>query len=127
MQAGLARWEKLFRHYGYPKTGEVVRCRKTGDLWRVMEREVWQRIEADPLTGESLIVPCCYFSFWRLQDGLPPRVGEMLGYLCRGRDDFAADWEVVSAANALPTAAAARPAAARRKDAKALFFPDLSK
>ncbi len=121
-------YEEIFRQNRYPKTGEIVRCRKTGALWRVMEREVWQRIEVDPLTGEDLLVPCCYFSFWRLQEGVPPRVGEMLGYLCHGRDDFAADWEVVNAASALSIAAAVvRPAVVRLQDAKALFFPDLAK
>jgi hypothetical protein len=89
-------YEEIFRENRFPKTGEVVRCRQSGTLWRVMEREIWQKVEEDSLTGESWIVPYCYFSFWRIQDGVPPRVGEMLGYLCNPEDDnFAATWEVL--------------------------------
>ena len=96
MEASVTGYEKIFRENRFPKTGEVVRCRKSGTLWRVMEREVWQKVEEDPLTGESQIVPFCYFSFWRIQDGVPPRVGEMLGYLCNPEDDdFADTWEVL--------------------------------
>jgi len=99
----------IFHQKRFPKTGEVVRCRKTGTLWRIMEREVWQKVEEDPLTGESWIVPFCYFSFWRIQDGVPPRVGEMLGYLCHPEDDnFADNWEVLSAPSG--KAAARKPA-----------------
>ncbi len=89
-------YEEIFRQNRFPKTGEIVRCRKSGTLWRVMEREVWQKLEEDPLTGESFIVPLFYFSFWRLQDGVPPRVGEMLGYLCHPEDNFTDNWEVLN-------------------------------
>ena len=96
MKASVTRDEEIFRQNGFPKTGEVVRCRQSGILWRIMEREVWQKVEEDPLTGESLIVPFCYFSFWRIQDGVPPRVGEMRGYLCNPEEDnFAETWEVL--------------------------------
>ena len=101
--------EEIFCQNRFPKTGEVVRCRKSGTLWRVMEREVWQKVEEDPLTGETRIVPFCYFSFWRIQDGVPPRVGEMLGYLCNPQDDnFADNWEVLNDPNG--RAAARKPA-----------------
>lgn len=109
MEASVTGYEEIFRQNRFPKTGEVVRCRKSGTLWRIMEREVWQKVEDDPLTGESLIVPFFYFSFWRIQDGVPPRVGEMLGYLCLPEDDhFAEDWEVQSDPSGM--AAARKPA-----------------
>ncbi len=96
----MTAYEEIFRKNRYPGTGEIVRCRKSGTLWRVMEREVWQQVEEDSLTGESRLIPFFYFSFWRLQDGVPPRVGEMLGFLCHPEDgDFAANWEVLTAAS----------------------------
>jgi hypothetical protein len=105
MEAGVTRDEEFFRQNRFPKTGEVVRCRKSGTLWRIMEREVWQKVEEDPLTGESWIVPFFYFSFWRIQDGVPPRVGEMLGYLYHPEDDnFADNWEVLSGQRGRPAA-----------------------
>ena len=109
MEASVTGDRMIFRQNSFPKTGEVVRCRKSGALWRIMEREVWQKVEEDPLTGESRIVPFLYFSFWRIQDGVPPRVGEMLGYLCHPEEDhFAEDWEVLYDLNG--RAAARKPA-----------------
>ena len=97
MEANVTGYEEIFSQNSFPKTGEVVRCRKSGTLWRIMEREVWQKVEEDPLTGQSRIVPFFYFSFWLIQDGVLPRVGEMLGYLCHPEDDnFADNWEVLS-------------------------------
>ncbi len=106
MKSGARGYEEIFRQNRFPLTGEIVRCRKSGTLWRVMERELWQRLEEDSLTGESRIVPLFYFSLWRLQEGVPLRVGEMQGYLCRRREIFAADWELVSSANVSPAVAA---------------------
>jgi hypothetical protein len=109
MEASVTGYEEIFRQNRFPKTGEVVRCRKSGTLWRVMEREIWQKVVEDSLTGESWIVPFCYFSFWRIQDGVPPRVGEMLGFLCNPDDnDFADTWEVLYDPNG--RAAARKPA-----------------
>ena len=109
MEASVTRSEEIFSQNRFPKTGEVVRCRKSGTLWRIMEREVWQKVEEDPLTGQSWIVPFFYFSFWRIQDGVPPRVGEMQGYLCHPEDKiFADNWEVLTAPSA--RAAPGKPA-----------------
>lgn len=97
MKANVMGEGMIFNQNSFPKTGEVVRCRKSGTLWRIMEREVWQKVEEDPLTGQSWIVPYFYFSFWRIQDGVPPRVGEMQGYLCHPEENnFADNWEVLS-------------------------------
>ncbi len=100
LKTGIKGYEEIFRQNRFPRTGEIVRCRKSGTLWRVMEREVWQKLEEDPLTGESFIVPRFYFSFWRIQDGVPPRVGEMLGYLFHPEDSFTDNWEVLTDAGA---------------------------
>lgn len=93
----MPEYDEVFRQRGIPRTGEVVRCRQSGSLWRVLEREVWQRLEEDPVTGEDRVVPLFYLSFWRVQDGVPPRVGEMQGFLFHPADDnFASNWEVLN-------------------------------
>jgi hypothetical protein len=89
-------YEAVFQEKGLPRTGEIVRRKECGTLWRVMEREVWQWIEEDHRSGEDLVVSLIYISFWRIQEGVPPRVGQMLGYLWRPTDDdFASVWEVL--------------------------------
>ena len=94
-ESAVTGYEEIFQKKGFPRTGEVVRCRRSGALWRVMEREVWRRLEVDPITGEERIVPLFYFSLWRLQEGVPPRVGEMLGFLVHPEtDNFAERWEL---------------------------------
>lgn len=91
-----SQFDAVLQEQGLPRTGEVVRCKKCGTLWRVMEREVWQWVEEDGKNGEGQVVPLFYFSFWRIQEGMPPRVGQMLGYLCHAADEeFASVWEVL--------------------------------
>jgi hypothetical protein len=90
-------FEKILHQKGIPMVGSMVRCRKTNSLWRVMEREVWRRVEHDPDTAEPHVVPTFYLSFWRIQTGVPRGVGKMLGHLYTLSDNsFEANWEVVS-------------------------------
>ncbi len=90
-------FEAILREKGVPRVGAVVRCRKHNSLWRVMDREVWRRVEEDPLTREARVVPTFYVSFWRIEPGVPPGVGRMLGHLYTLNDDsFSSTWEVVS-------------------------------
>jgi len=81
-----------------PRVGQIVRSKKFGTLWRVMEkREVWQNIEDDPATSEPRIVPAIYLAFWRVREGVQPGVGRMLGYLYTLYDNtFEVNWEIVS-------------------------------
>jgi hypothetical protein len=90
-------FEEIFRQKGFPMVGAMVRCRRNNSLWRVMEREVWHRVEDDPDTAESRVVPSFYLSFWRIETGVPPRVGQMLGHLYTLNDNsFEAYWEVIT-------------------------------
>ena len=73
--------ERFFGRKGFPRWGERCVAGETGTLWRIMEREVWQQVQDDPLTRESQIVPCFFVSFWRIEKGVPPGVGQMLGQL----------------------------------------------
>jgi hypothetical protein len=90
-------FEELFQGQGLPEAGSVVRCRRTNSLWRVMERAVWRWVEEHPESDEALVVPSFYLSFWRIEAGVPPGVGQMLGHLYYLNDNsFAAKWEIVT-------------------------------
>jgi hypothetical protein len=89
--------EELLVRQGLPGIGTVVRCRTSNSLWRVIDREVWRRVEHDPETDEDQVVPTFYLSFWRIEPGVPPGVGQMLGRLYYPDDkSFAASWEIVT-------------------------------
>ncbi|MEW6215820.1 MAG: hypothetical protein AB1478_11580, partial [Nitrospirota bacterium] len=90
-------YEEIMRQKGLPRVGQIVRSKRYGTLWRVMEkREVWQNIEDDPVTGESRMVPAIYLAFWRIEEGVMPGVGRMLGYLYTLYDNtFEIHWEIV--------------------------------
>lgn len=80
-----------------PRVGQTIRRKKDGTLWRVMEkREVWQNIEDDPETGEPRMVPAIYFAFWRIEEGVMPGVGTMIGHMYTLYDDtFKDHWEIM--------------------------------
>ncbi|MEW6001812.1 MAG: hypothetical protein AB1638_04090 [Nitrospirota bacterium] len=90
-------YEEIMRQKGLPRVGQIVRSKNYGTLWRVMEkREVWQNIEDDPETGEPRLVPAIYLAFWRIEEGVMPGVGKMLGYLYTLYDNtFETNWEIV--------------------------------
>jgi hypothetical protein len=91
------RLNEIFRSQGLPEAGSVGRCRKTNSLWRVMEREVWRWVAEHPERQEALVVPSFSLSFWRIENGVPPGVGQMLGHLYRPNDNAcAANWEIVT-------------------------------
>jgi hypothetical protein len=90
-------FEEIFNQQGIPMVGALVRCRRNNSLWRIMEREVWRRVEHDPDTAEPHVIPTFYLSFWRIETGVPPRVGQMLGHLYTlGDNSFDAYWEVIT-------------------------------
>lgn len=88
-----------------PRVGDIIRNKKDGSLWRVMEkREVWQNIEDYPETGEEeypqtgdpRMIPAIFLSFWKIEEGVMPGVGTMVGHLYSLYDDTFKDvWEVV--------------------------------
>jgi hypothetical protein len=88
--------DEIMRKKGLPHVGETVRSKKYGTLWRVMEKkEVWQKIGADPQTGEPRMVPAIYLMFWKVQEGEQPGVGKMMGFLYTLDDNtFARNWSM---------------------------------
>jgi hypothetical protein len=93
----MAEIEKILKEKKLPQVGQVVRSKKYGTLWRIVEkREVWQKIEDDPKTGEPRILPAVYLGFWRVKPEMPPGVGKMMGFLYTLYDNtFEANWQVV--------------------------------
>ena len=64
-------YEQIIKEKGLPEVGQVVRSKKHGTQWRVMEkREVWQNINPDPETGEPRMVPAIYLAYWRMRDDM---------------------------------------------------------
>lgn len=80
-----------------PKVGQIVKSKKYGTSWRVMEkREVWQNVyEEDPKIVPRL-VPAIYLSYWRIKEGVLPGVGKMMGFVYTAYDTtFEQNWEIV--------------------------------
>jgi hypothetical protein len=94
----MKEYEEINVKKGLPRVGELVRSKKYGTLWRVMEkREVWRNIDDDPQSKEPRMIPSIYLSYWRVRDDAPPGVGKMMGFLYTLYDNtFEANWEKVS-------------------------------
>ena len=90
-------YEEIIRQKGLPNVGQTVRSKKYGTIWRVIEkREVWQNITDDPRTKEPRMVPALYLFYWRIQEGVTPGVGSMMGYTYTLLDNtFEANWEII--------------------------------
>ena len=65
--------------------------------WRVMEkREIWQHTANSPQSGKSDLLPIIYLAFWKVQKGVMPGVGKMLGYTYTLYDNtFELYWDIV--------------------------------
>lgn len=88
------RFKYLREHLNLPRTGQRVRDRENGEVWKVIEeREFWQ--EKRPGQGERPL-PAILFRLWLLSDGQPPGTGptrhETYGPL---DEPFDRRWEIV--------------------------------
>jgi len=89
--------DEVFRQISLPGVGQIVRSKKYGTLWRVMEkREIWQNAAGDSKTEFSHLLPAIYLAYWRIEKGVLPGVGKMLGYSYSLHDNtFLSNWEIV--------------------------------
>jgi hypothetical protein len=96
-RAAMKEYEEIIKQKGLPSVGETVRSKKYGTIWRVMKKwEVWENIDPDPQTGYPRMIPAIYLSYWRIQEGVLPGVGRMMGYTYTLYDNtFEANWEIV--------------------------------
>ena len=92
-----ATHDEVFRQKNLPNVGQIVRSKKYGTLWRVMEkREVWQQTADDPESGKAGLLPAIYLAYWRVQKGVLPGIGKMFGYAYTLHDTtFETNWEIV--------------------------------
>lgn len=89
--------EEVMRKKRLPDIGELVRSKKHGTIWRVMEkREVWQHTAHDLESGQGGLIPGVYLAYWKVQKGVLPGIGKMFGYAYTLHDNtFESNWEVV--------------------------------
>lgn len=94
----MVEYEKIIKEKKLPGVGQTVRSKKYGTLWRVMEKkEVWQNIDPDPQTKEPRMIPAIYLCYWKVQEGVMPGVGRMMGYLYTLYDNtFEQNWNIAS-------------------------------
>lgn len=90
--------DEVFRQKKLPGVGQIVRSKKYGTLWRVMEkREVWQNAFGDSNGEFPNLLPAIYLAYWRVEKGGLPGLGKMLGYSYTLHDNtFAANWEILN-------------------------------
>jgi hypothetical protein len=88
--------EEVLRQKKLPDVGQIVRSKKYGTLWRVMEkREIWQNIADDPGSGQPRMIPAIYLAYWKVQTGVLPGIGKMFGYAYTLHDNtFEANWDI---------------------------------
>ncbi len=91
-------YKQIVREKKLPSVGQTVRSKKYGTVWRVMEKkEVWQNIDPDPKTNESRMIPAIYLSYWKVQEGVMPGVGKMMGFLYTLYDNtFELNWDILT-------------------------------
>lgn len=89
--------DEVFRQKKLPSVGQIVRNKMYSTLWRVMEkREIWQHTAYDPQSGEGALLPAIYLAYWKIQKGVMPGIGKMIGYAYALHDDtFESNWDVV--------------------------------
>lgn len=93
----MKEYEEIIREKGLPNVGQTVYSKKYGTFWRVIEKkEVWQNIADDPQTKQPRMVPAIYLCFWRIQEGVLPGIGRMLGYTYTLLDNSCEfNWEIL--------------------------------
>ncbi len=93
----MKEFEEIPRQKHLPAVGQMIRSKKYGTIWRVMEKkEVWRNIDPDPKSGESRMIPAIYLSYWKVQEGERPGVGRMLGFEYTLYDNsFELNWDIV--------------------------------
>ncbi len=88
---------EVFRQKKLPSVGQTVRNKIYSTLWRVMEkREIWQHTAYDSQSGGGTLLPAIYLAYWKVQKGVMPGIGEMIGYTYALHDNtFESNWDVV--------------------------------
>ena len=93
----MQEYEEIVRQKGLPQVGQLVRSKKYGTIWRVLEkREVWQPLEDDPVTQEPRWTYAIFLNYWQVKKGEEPGTGRTMGFLYTLEDKtFQDNWEIV--------------------------------
>jgi hypothetical protein len=91
-------YDKIIKEKGLPNVGQTVRSKKYSTLWRVMEKkEIWRNIDPDPKTNEPRMVPAIYLLYWKVEEGVSPGVGKMMGFEYTLYDNtFKLNWNILN-------------------------------
>ena len=89
--------DDIIRQMKLPRVGQVVRSKKFGTLWRVIEKkEAWVSTTDDPDTKKPRLLPAIYLVYWKVREGVLPGIGKMMGYSYTLHDNtFKANWDLV--------------------------------
>jgi len=90
--------EEIVRQKNLPQVGQTVRNKKIGTVWKVIEkRQIYAHSTGDPEMGNYKLVPAIYLIYWKVKEGRPQGIGEMLGYAYTLHDNtFEANWEIIA-------------------------------
>jgi len=89
--------DEVVKQKKLPNVGQIVRSKQYGTLWRIMEkREIWESTGDDPETRQPRLLPAIYLAYWKVQKGILPGIGKMMGYAYTLHDNtFDVNWEIV--------------------------------
>ena len=89
--------DDVIREKRLPRVGQIVRSKKHGTLWRVIEKkEVWQNTADDIKTGQPRMFPSIYLSYRRFNEEKRQEMDSELGYTYTLHDNtFGLNWEIV--------------------------------
>ena len=87
----------VFRKKKLPSVGQIVRNKMYNTLWRVVEkREIWQHTANFQLSGEDALLPAIFLAYWKVQEGVLPGIGKVIGYTYALYDNtFESFWDIV--------------------------------
>ncbi len=93
------RFKDLRAKKGLPRVGEMLRNKKTGKMWKVIEeKEIWLKQSAEPARDaeRSHPVPAIVQRYWEKGSGTGPGTGKTL-FLQYSPDDpaFENQWEII--------------------------------
>ena len=89
--------DDVIREKGLPRVGQIIRNRKYGTFWRVIEKtEVYQNTADDMKTGQPRMFPAINLVYRRFNVEKRQEMEDKLGYTYTLHDNtFGLNWEIV--------------------------------
>ena len=88
--------DDVIREKKLPRVGQMVKSKKYGTHWRIIEKkEVWQNTADDPETGAPRMLPAIHLTYRQAAKG-GMEIGKTMGFAYTLYDNtFEANWEIV--------------------------------